>query len=635
MGDTERFNIIRPLGADAAGFVARDSSATPPRLVVLERVTRTGATRAPNRERVVQQCQNLVGFEHPKVVPVREVLQRDGEVLVVCDFVDGEWLSVLLSSDPRPSVEVLLRVMLDVLEGLAALHDRRDDQGQPLHLVHGALSPATVLVAEDGVAEIAAPFGTPLSKPDRFVAPELRRGDSNADVRADVYSAGAMLREVLGVAPSDAKWAEQLTDIAWRACSVDPDNRWPSVASMATTLKKTAGSRLASVDDVASYMHGICGARIRARRATLDLAEPTEEPPPSSGEPISVRPSDMMVIDPESAPTLIQRMESAPPPVPKSVAVAKVALVRKAVEVTELPEPAIERQVAIAAAAPKPPTGLPIGSTTMRGMAAIAPPGVELLAPQPMRPKAQSLPPPDIVVPDPPKKVSLPPPDIVVQEPAPKKKASLPPPDILVAPASTPELKNDAYRRKLPTFPTLEAPEKEAPPSSGMSGVTMMAIAAALVITFGLGWWVGRNHPPPSDVPVAVTPPTVPTVAAVTPTATATMTSAATATTAAAPTPSVAAVTTSTPAAITPVPVATAAPTTTTLPVVQPVATTTAVAVATAPKPTATWAPPPATATAAPKPVATATATATASPTATVAAPPRPAGSAGYVPSEL
>ena len=41
---------------------------------------------------------------------------------------------------------------------LAALHDLRDDKGQPLKLVHGALSPESVLVADDGVAEIARPF---------------------------------------------------------------------------------------------------------------------------------------------------------------------------------------------------------------------------------------------------------------------------------------------------------------------------------------------------------------------------------------------------------------------------------------------------------------------------------------------
>src|SRR3984957_17754089 len=340
MGDPERFEIVRPLGADAAGFVARATSIKPPRLVVLERATR-GAPSA-ERARIVQRCKALVALEHPKVVPIREVVEREGEVLVVCDYVDGEWLSALMAVDPRPPVEVLLRIMLDVLEGLAALHDLRDDRGQPLKLVHGALSPESVLVADDGVAEIARPFSVAPQKPDRFVAPELRRGEAPNDVRADVYSAGAILREILGGAAAEAKWAEQLTDIAWRACSVDPENRWPSAASMATTLRRIAGSKLASSDDLAKYLRRYFGNRMNARRTALEMLDesPISSGPISSGEPISVRASEMVVIDPPSAPTLI---ESRPPPVPVRLTVAKVTLVKMPLEIADLPEPAVER----------------------------------------------------------------------------------------------------------------------------------------------------------------------------------------------------------------------------------------------------------------------------------------------------
>lgn len=424
MGDAERFEIVRPLGADAAGFVARDTSIDPARLVVLERATRAAKTQE-ERARVVQRCKALVALEHPKVVPVREVVERDGEVLVVCDFVDGEWLTALMAVDPRPPVEVLLRIMLDVLEGLAALHDLRDERGQPLRVVHGALSPDSVLVADDGVAEIARPFGMAPQKPDRFVAPELRRGEAPVDVRADVYSAGAILREILGGASADAKWAEQLTDIAWRACSVDPENRWPSAASMATTLRRIAGSKLASSDDLAKFLRRYFGNRMNARRAALDMRELEEAGPPSSGEPISVRPSEMVVIDPPSAPTLV---ESRPPPVPHRSPVAKVALVKKALEIIDIPEPAVERHV---------------GTVTHKGMAAIAPPPAQIIEP-PLRPKAVSLPPPDIIVPD------------VIIEPALSVR-----PQAAAARTSAPPKVDDgseSYRRKMPTFPTMDSP---------------------------------------------------------------------------------------------------------------------------------------------------------------------------------
>jgi hypothetical protein len=578
MGEAERFQIVRPLGADATGFVAHDSSVKPPRLVVLARATR-GASTPEERSHIVKRCRGLVGLAHPKVVPIREVLERDGEVLVVCDFVDGEWLSALMAVDPRPPVEVLLRIVLDVLEGLAALHDLRDERGQGLKIVHGALSPECVLVADDGVAEIARPFGVSPQKPDRFVAPELRRGEAPSDIRADVYSAGAMLREVLGSASADAKWAEQLTDIAWRACSVDPENRWPSAASMATTLRRIAGSKLASSDDVASFLRRYFGARIAARRSALDLHD--EQGPPSSGEPISVRPSDMMVIDPPSAPTLVG---SVPPPVPHArAAVAKVTLVKKSFELVELPEPAVER---------------PVGTVTHKGMAAIAPPMHMIEAP--LAKKVVSLPPPDIIVPD-------------IITPIGQASPSAPP----VARAASaskppPDESSDAYRRRMPTFPILEPPPRRS------TAVQAMAIAAAMVTTFGVGWWLGRNYPPPPDAPQAVCPslPAAPVAqlppppAVVAPVATPTAT----------PVPSTAAASS--------VAAATSSPGSATAAV--------ASTVAAAPRPTGpVWTSP----SPAPKPVVPAPMASAVEPKPTAETkpppPPRPTGSAGYVPSEL
>jgi serine/threonine-protein kinase len=591
--DADRFEIVRPLGADAAAFVARDTSIKPSRLVVLERPTR-GVSSPEERARIVRQCKALVTLEHPKVAPVREVVERDGEVQVVCDYVDGEWLSALMAVDPRPPVEVLLRIMLDVLEGLAALHDLRDDRGQPLKLVHGAISPDTVLVADDGVAEIARPFGVAPHKPDRFVAPELRRGEAPVDVRADVYSAGAILREILGGASADAKWAEQLTDIAWRACSVDPENRWPSTASMATTLRRIAGSKLASSDDLAKFLRRYFGNRMNARRTALEMLD--ESGPISSGEPISVRPSEMVVIDPASAPTLV---ESRPPPVPVRSNVAKVTLVKKSLELVELPEPAVERPVGN------------VGNVTQKGMAAIAPPAPIFQAP--LTPKAPSLPPPDIIVPD------------IIPAPL-----STPPRAARVSAVPQPEEVSESYRRRMPTFPTMDPPPRRS------SAVQVMAIAAAMVSTFGVGWWLGRNAPPPGDAPQVVCPSTVSPPVVQAPATTAAIP--AVVVTASAPAPSTSAVASAPPTAAaintTATGGATGAPTavaTSAVPTSAPASSaltaavtrpTTAVAPAVPLKP----APAPGPSVVAVDPKAAET---------KPPPPPRPAGSAGYVPGEL
>jgi hypothetical protein len=533
MGDPERLQIIRSLGADRATFVARDTSSGAARLVVVERVTRT-APKAGGREELLRRAHALAALEHPKVVRVRDVVERAGEVLVVSDYVDGEWLSTLMKLEPRVPLEVMLRIVLDVLEGLGALHDLQDDHGQPLRFAHGALSPDAVLVADDGVAEIAhACHAARRTSNERYVPPELRRGDGVADTRSDIYAVGAILRDVLADAPADAKWAEPLTEIAWRACSVDAENRWPSAATMATTVRRIAGSRLASASTVAAFVRAHFGHAMRARRAALDTLE--EPAPPSSGEPISIRPGEMEVVQEAPFPSVVATM---PPPVPVKAQVARVGLVKVPAEMADrgVLEPETTRR--------------PQGTVTQRGMMAMAPPPTGV------------------------------PPDAVSEQ----------------------DMPTEAYRRQLPTFPTLD---ESPPPPRRSSALQGIVIALGMVLTFLTGWWVGRTYAPMNDARQTNCPPAATTEAM------------------AAPKPP--------PPLPVPVATATASATASATPSASATATPTATPSATATPTVPAWALAPPRPTATVAPTATVTPTATATATATT----KPTASGGYVPSEL
>jgi len=475
----EHLEILEPLGADQGTFVARDTSTGTPQLVVVERVTRASPVPAARAE-LLRRGRALKALEHPKVVRVRDVFERDGEVLVVSDYVDGEWLSSLMMMQPRAPLGVMLRIVIDVLEGLGALHGLRDERDKPLGFVHGALAPDTVLVAADGVAEIARACRLPRpGANERYVAPELRRGDGPADVGSDIYAAGSILRDIVADAPSDATWAEPLTDIAWRACAVDPETRWPSALAMATTVRRVAGSRLATAAAVAELMRRRFGEKMIGRRAAL---EALDEPGAPSSEPVSLTAAELELLDPSSAPTLVASLPplvptlqpppvqpvapapplaSAPPvpkPAPKEVPVARITLAKKPALILETQELQEPPQLPEAAMRQRQPT--------LPGISAPPPPPAVQAAPQP---SAKSVPPVQ------PQK-SLPPPTIRPEEPV-----------------AAPML--EAYRRQMPTFPTFE---EGAPPRRGalLQGVF---IAGAMAMTFALGWWVGRTYAPPTE----------------------------------------------------------------------------------------------------------------------------------------
>src|SRR6185437_3245207 len=203
-----------------------------------------------------------------------------GEDLVVFgDFIDGEklrefWRLGDPASDRLP-VEIALRVLLDVLTGVGALHGLRDASQQPMKLMHGELSPSTILFGSDGVARVlhAVARRAPEARAEEaslpYLAPEVHGGDGH-DARADLFSIGVLLWEMLdgslltapgedpaGVrvragllpepsCPEKAPWAKGLVPVVVKALAAAPEDRWQTAAAMAGEIRKAAGLKLAA-----------------------------------------------------------------------------------------------------------------------------------------------------------------------------------------------------------------------------------------------------------------------------------------------------------------------------------------------------------------------------------------------------
>src|SRR5580692_2288774 len=122
------------------------------RKLVLERLPRE------SRPSLARDAASLSRLHHPNLVHVRKVESNADGVDLVSDFVEGETLSELLqlseSSGGRLPLEVTLRIVVDVLNGLSALHGHRDEARQPLGLFHAHVTPANILVGSDGTTRL-------------------------------------------------------------------------------------------------------------------------------------------------------------------------------------------------------------------------------------------------------------------------------------------------------------------------------------------------------------------------------------------------------------------------------------------------------------------------------------------------
>lgn len=181
----------------------------------------------------------LEGLGVPRVVRFGR-LPRDGRPFMVRELVDGESLETLMQQADR---------FEDVLHAIA----RAADQLTVLHragLLHGDVKPANVIVQDRHRATVvdlglAAPWREGGTRPQgltpRYAAPELFAGRP-LTVRAEVYALGVMLSEALQAAPGafDVPRRGALLDVAQRAMTEDPSERYPSADEFASALRSAA-----------------------------------------------------------------------------------------------------------------------------------------------------------------------------------------------------------------------------------------------------------------------------------------------------------------------------------------------------------------------------------------------------------
>ncbi|MBK6695655.1 MAG: serine/threonine protein kinase [Myxococcales bacterium] len=160
----------------------------------------------------VDEARLAARIRHPNVVPTLDVVTEGDEIFIVMEYVHGESLARLIQlagqAKTRMPTRVACAIVRDMLSGLQAAHEARDERGAALGIVHRDVSPQNAIVGTDGVTRLLD-FGVAKARGRSqvtregqvkgklaYMAPEQLLGDQMTR-SVDVFAAAVVLWEVL------------------------------------------------------------------------------------------------------------------------------------------------------------------------------------------------------------------------------------------------------------------------------------------------------------------------------------------------------------------------------------------------------------------------------------------------------
>jgi len=209
----DRYEHTRVLGIGGMGEVALVRDRRIGRDIALKTVRVEMASPAARRA-FITEARMQAQLEHPSIIPVHDIgIDEAGREFFTMRAIVGTTLSKVLTrlraNDPETVQEFTTLRLLDMFRHLCLVVEYAHERG----VIHRDLKPANVMLGEygelyvldwglaqkHGVATEASDPSSPVLGTPGYIAPEQTFMGSQVDRRADVYSLGAILFEVLSL----------------------------------------------------------------------------------------------------------------------------------------------------------------------------------------------------------------------------------------------------------------------------------------------------------------------------------------------------------------------------------------------------------------------------------------------------
>lgn len=211
------YQLISKLGKGGMGETwraVRESHSGVTKEVVIKRILRVHSANERFRANFVNEARLSSRLSHGNVCQVFDFGEVEGEYYMAMEYVHGRPLSALLERAeelglPVIPIPVATFIAIEMLKGLAHAHQRTDEKGRPLDIVHRDISPDNVMVSFEGEVKILD-FGIARARLEGraetmpgivkgkllYLSPE-QAAARPLDGRSDVWATGLVLYRML------------------------------------------------------------------------------------------------------------------------------------------------------------------------------------------------------------------------------------------------------------------------------------------------------------------------------------------------------------------------------------------------------------------------------------------------------
>ena len=261
-----RYLIENLIGVGGMANVYHGFDTAENRPVAIKMLRDEYAGNTDSLRRFRNESKAIYSLDHPNIVKIYDVLLDRRNPVIIMEYVSGVTLKEYIERMGVVSPNVAAALCVQLMLALRHAHDNG--------IVHRDIKPQNIMVKKDGsikvmdfgIARVAMSQSRTITDKAigsvHYISPEQARGDGVVDQRADLYSAGVILFEMLtGRLPFEADSPisvaikqiearplrprelnpaipEGLEDIVVKAMCKDPDRRYQTAGEMLRDLER-------------------------------------------------------------------------------------------------------------------------------------------------------------------------------------------------------------------------------------------------------------------------------------------------------------------------------------------------------------------------------------------------------------